>query len=114
MDDTMEGAAASAEAPTANTWRPAQRLDPVTGRPRVDYRAVMALALPLMLNSSLQAVISLTDTWFVGHISTAAMAGMAGKGRARGDCWWLMALRLRIALACGQACLRGFKRWRCC
>jgi MATE family multidrug resistance protein len=30
-----------------------------------------------MLNSSLQAVISLTDTWFVGHISTTAMAGMA-------------------------------------
>ena len=30
-----------------------------------------------MVNSSLQAVISLTDTWFVGHISTTAMAGMA-------------------------------------
>ena len=38
------------------------------GRVRVDYRAVAALALPLMLNSSVQAVIGLTDTWFVGHI----------------------------------------------
>ena len=47
------------------------------GRPRIDYRAITALALPLMLNSSLQAVINLTDTWFVGHISTTAMAGMA-------------------------------------
>jgi MATE family multidrug resistance protein len=55
---------------------PARRLGP-DGRPRVDLRAVAALALPLMLNSSLQAVISLTDTWFVGHISTTAMAGMA-------------------------------------
>jgi multidrug resistance protein, MATE family len=56
---------------------PAQKRDPLTGRTHIDYRAVAALALPLMLNTSLQAVISLTDTWFVGHISTTAMAGMA-------------------------------------
>jgi MATE family multidrug resistance protein len=55
---------------------PARRTGP-DGRPRVDYRAIAALALPLMVNSSLQAVINLTDTWFVGHISTTAMAGMA-------------------------------------
>lgn len=47
------------------------------GRLRIDYRAIAALALPLMVNSSLQSVINLTDTWFVGHISTTAMAGMA-------------------------------------
>jgi MATE family multidrug resistance protein len=56
--------------------RPAQRLD-AAGRPHVDLRAVGALALPLMLNSALQVVISLTDTWFIGHISTTAMAGIA-------------------------------------
>jgi MATE family multidrug resistance protein len=56
---------------------PAQKRDPVTGKALVDYQAVAMLALPLMLNSSLQAIISLTDTWFVGHISTTAMAGMA-------------------------------------
>ncbi len=55
---------------------PARRTGP-DGRPRIDYRAIAALALPLMVNSSLQAVINLTDTWFVGHISTTAMAGMA-------------------------------------
>jgi MATE family multidrug resistance protein len=55
---------------------PAQLTGP-GGKARVDYRAIAALALPLMVNSSLQAVISLTDTWFVGHISTTAMAGMA-------------------------------------
>jgi MATE family multidrug resistance protein len=55
---------------------PARRVD-AQGKAHVDLRAVAALALPLMLNSSLQAVISLTDTWFVGHISTTAMAGMA-------------------------------------
>jgi len=55
---------------------PAQRVG-ADGRARIDYRAIAALALPLMVNSSLQAVINLTDTWFVGHISTTAMAGMA-------------------------------------
>ena len=55
---------------------PAQRRD-ADGRPQIDYRAITALALPLMVNSSLQAVINLTDTWFVGRISTTAMAGMA-------------------------------------
>jgi len=55
---------------------PAHRVDGL-GRAHVDYRAIAALALPLMLNSSLQAVIGLTDTWFVGHISTVAMAAMA-------------------------------------
>jgi MATE family, multidrug efflux pump len=55
---------------------PAHRVDK-SGRAYVDYRAIAALALPLMLNSSVQAVIGLTDTWFVGHISTIAMAAMA-------------------------------------
>ena len=40
---------------------PAQRLG-ADGRPAIDYRAITALALPLMANSSLQAVNSLTDT----------------------------------------------------
>lgn len=55
---------------------PARRTGP-DGHARIDYRAIAALALPLMVNSSLQAVINLTDTWFVGRISTTAMAGMA-------------------------------------
>lgn len=55
---------------------PARRIG-ADGGARIDYRAIAALAFPLMVNSSLQAVINLTDTWFVGHISTTAMAGMA-------------------------------------
>ena len=55
---------------------PAQRIA-ADGRTRIDYRVIAALALPLMVNSSLQAVINLTDTWFVGQISTTAMASMA-------------------------------------
>jgi len=42
----------------------------------VDYRAVAALAAPLFLNSGIQAVLNLTDTWFLGHISANATAAV--------------------------------------
>ncbi len=54
---------------------PAQRIDS-EGRAHVDFRAVLALALPLMANSAVQIVLNLTDMWFVGHISTAALAAV--------------------------------------
>ncbi len=55
---------------------PAQRID-AQGRSHVDARAIAALAGPLMLNSAIQAALNLTDTWFVGRISTTAVAAMA-------------------------------------
>ncbi len=55
---------------------PAQRIDGA-GRAHVDQRAVLALALPLMANSAIQIVLNLTDMWFIGHISTEALAGVA-------------------------------------
>jgi len=42
----------------------------------VNLRAVVALAAPLFLNSGIQAVLNLTDTWFLGHISTDAIAAV--------------------------------------
>jgi len=54
---------------------PAVRLD-AAGRRRVDYRSVAALAAPLFLNSGIQAVLNLTDTWFLGHISANATAAV--------------------------------------
>jgi MATE family multidrug resistance protein len=54
---------------------PARRLDS-EGRAHVDLRAVLALALPLMANSSMQVVLNLTDMWFVGRISTDALAAV--------------------------------------
>ncbi len=47
------------------------------GRRRVDLRAILALAFPLFLNSSLQVILNLTDTWFIGRLSSTAMAAMA-------------------------------------
>src|SRR4029453_8006328 len=66
------------------------------GRARVDYGAVRSLAIPLMVNSSLQAVVSLTDTWFVGHISTTAMAAM-------GAVYWAVFLFLMLIGGVGLA-----------
>jgi MATE family multidrug resistance protein len=54
---------------------PALRLD-AHGARRVDYRAMLALAAPLFLNSSIQAILNLTDTWFLGRISTQATAAV--------------------------------------
>src|SRR3569833_2611949 len=54
---------------------PAQRID-AAGHAHVDQRAVLALALPLMANSAVQIVLNLTDMWFIGHISTKALAAV--------------------------------------
>jgi MATE family multidrug resistance protein len=56
---------------------PARRFD-AQGRARVDVRAIVALALPLFVNSGLQAVLNLTDTWFIGRISAQAVAAVGG------------------------------------
>ena len=55
---------------------PAMRIGADGGR-HVDMRAVAALALPLVLNSTVQAVLNLTDTWFIGRLSTAATAAIS-------------------------------------
>src|SRR4051812_11753042 len=54
---------------------PAVRHD-AHGRRHVDYRAIVTLAGPLFLNSALQALLSLTDTWFIGRLSVDAVAAM--------------------------------------
>lgn len=74
--------AAAATEPRVIRLLPAQRHD-AEGRVHVNYRAVIALAWPFMLNSSVQAILNLTDTWFIGHISTQATAAM-------GAVYWLV------------------------
>lgn len=53
------------------------------GRPRVDHRALLRFAAPLMATNAIQAVLNLTDTWFIGRLSTDALAGM-------GAIYWIM------------------------
>jgi MATE family multidrug resistance protein len=54
---------------------PAARLDP-SGRRRVDYRAILLLAAPLLLNSVVQALLNLTDLWFASTLGTEQTAAM--------------------------------------
>jgi MATE family multidrug resistance protein len=65
---------------------PAMRHD-AAGRRHVDMHAVFVLAAPLVLNSSLQAVLGLTDTWFIGRLSVDATAAMAA-------IYWLVSVSL--------------------
>jgi MATE family multidrug resistance protein len=46
------------------------------GKRCVDYRAIFALVLPLFFNSGVQAVLNLTDSWFIGRLSIDAIAAM--------------------------------------
>lgn len=55
---------------------PARRIG-ADGRARVDWRAIIALAWPLMLYHGLNGVLDLTDMWFVSRLSVDASAAMA-------------------------------------
>ena len=61
--------------PVRHSPLPAQRFD-VQGQAHVDWRMVLTLAGPLIANSAIQAALNLIDTWFIGRISTHALAGM--------------------------------------
>ena len=69
-------------AATTDDLPPAGRVD-AHGRLVVSYRAVWLLAGPLILNSGVQSILNLTDTWFIGRLSTKATAAM-------GAIYWLV------------------------
>jgi MATE family, multidrug efflux pump len=68
----------SADAPAL----PARRLD-AAGRPHVDLRAILRLAGPLMATNAVQSLLNLTDLWFIGRLSTDAVAAM-------GSIYWIL------------------------
>jgi MATE family multidrug resistance protein len=74
---------------------PARRVD-AAGRVHVDYWAVWRLAGPLIANSAVQAVLNLTDTWFVGRISTTALAAV-------GAIYWIVLCALILLGGVGMA-----------
>src|SRR6185295_4188467 len=55
---------------------PAQRLD-AAGRPHVHLPSILKLAAPLMATNAVQALLNLTDLWFIGRLSTDALAAMS-------------------------------------
>ncbi len=66
------------------------------GRLRVDWRALLALAAPLMVTNAIQAVLNLTDTWFIGRLSADAVAAM-------GAIYWLMTCVILVLGGVGLA-----------
>ncbi|HWA11871.1 MAG TPA: MATE family efflux transporter [Burkholderiales bacterium] len=65
----------NATQPSDGRRLPAVRTD-AHGKRHVDLRAVVVLALPLFINSGIQALLNLTDTWFIGRLSTDATAAI--------------------------------------
>ena len=57
------------------TGLPAHRVD-AAGKTHVDLRAILALAAPLIATNAVQALLNLTDLWFIGRLSTDAVAAM--------------------------------------
>ena len=74
---------------------PARRVD-AAGREHIDVRAIFALALPMVANSAVQLILSLTDMWFVGRISIDALAAV-------GAVQWLSLVVVLILSGIGQA-----------
>ena len=74
---------------------PARRFD-AAGVARVDQRAILVLAMPLIANSAVQLVLSLTDVWFIGRISTQALAAVSAVH-------WLAIVVLMVLSGVGMA-----------
>ena len=111
---------------TASTGLPAARMA-ADGRLRVDWSALLRIAAPLMVTNAIQSILSLTDTWYIGRLSTEAVAAI-------GAIYWLVTCvvlvlggvglavqtfasqaeggdgvagpRRRLGTACGRRCLR--------
>lgn len=66
------------------------------GRLRVDGRALLGIAAPLMVTNAIQAVLNLTDTWFIGRLSADAVAAM-------GAIYWLMSCAIMVLGGVGLA-----------
>ena len=94
MDASLQSASAARPVDAAARL-PAQRID-AAGRAHVDQRAVLALALPLMANSAVQIVLNLTDMWFMGRISTKALAAV-------GAVQWLIMAAVLVLGGAGTA-----------
>ena len=80
---------------SASSRLPAQRID-AAGRAHVDLRAIVRLAAPLMATNAVQAVINLTDLWFIGRLSTEALAAM-------GAIYWIMSCAILLFGGVGLA-----------
>ena len=68
----------------------------IDGRLRVDLFSLLRFAGPLVITNTIQAILNLTDTWFIGRLSTDALAAM-------GAIYWLMFCFIMILGGVGLA-----------
>jgi len=80
---------------TPTTMLPAQRID-AAGKPHVRLGQVFRLAAPLMITNAVQALLNLTDLWFIGRLSTDAVAAM-------GAIYWIMTCAILLFGGVGLA-----------
>jgi len=62
----------------------------------VDLPAIARFAAPLMATNAIQALLNLTDTWFIGRLSTDALAAM-------GAIYWVMTCAILVLGGVGFA-----------
>jgi MATE family multidrug resistance protein len=74
---------------------PARRVD-ASGKAHTDFRAIVRLAAPLMATNAVQALLNLTDLWFIGRLSTDAVAAM-------GAIYWIMTCAILLFGGVGLA-----------
>jgi len=82
-------------APANSLALPARRFD-AAGKPHVDLRAIVRLAAPLMVTNAVQALLNLTDLWFIGRLSTDAVAAM-------GSIYWILSCAVMLFGGVGLA-----------
>src|SRR6186713_3436681 len=74
---------------------PARRLD-AAGRAHIDMRGIVRLAAPLMVTNAVQALLNLTDLWFIGRLSTDAVAAL-------GAIYWILTCAILLFGGVGLA-----------
>ncbi|MBE9054358.1 MATE family efflux transporter [Nostocales cyanobacterium LEGE 11386] len=79
----------------SESYLPALKIDR-QGKRHVNYQAIAILALPLFLDSLTYIVVGLTDTWFIGRLSTDATAAV-------GAINWLMFVCIMVLACVGVA-----------
>jgi MATE family multidrug resistance protein len=81
--------------PALSASLPAQRID-AAGKPHVRIGEVFRLAAPLMVTNAVQALLNLTDLWFIGRLSTDAVAAL-------GAIYWIMSCAILLFGGVGLA-----------
>ena len=81
--------------PAPDRLLPAQRFD-AAGKPHVDLKEILKLAAPLMATNAVQALLNLTDLWFIGRLSTDAVAAM-------GAIYWILTCAILLFGGVGLA-----------